>query len=156
MSTTTCELVQRSLDRGDSAPIDGELAEHARGCESCAEALSVATWLRRAAADESPRSLPSASHLWWRAQIIRDLVDNESRVERATRPVRWTQVIGLGVLCLPIFLTVTWLASSLFGGLQAQVTDGSVPWSLLAGLLLAGTVVPLAGFTALWVLWRET
>ena len=35
----------------------------------------IATWLKRAANEVPPRpGLPSASHLWWRAQIIRDLV----------------------------------------------------------------------------------
>ncbi len=154
---SVCDRVHQANEVRGPASLDGELAEHARTCAACAEALGVATWLRRAASEEEPRSgLPSADHLWWRAQIIRDLVAKESLVERSTRSSRWTQLVGLGLLCLLGGLALTWLTSSLFGDLQTEVAAGSVPWRWLAGLLLAGTVVPLAGFTVLWVLWRES
>ncbi len=45
--------------------------------------------------------------------------------------------------------------AGLFSGLETQAAGSPAPWDWLAGLLLAGTVVPLAGFTALWVVWRE-
>ncbi len=120
------------------------------------ETAAVADWLQREARRQPPRDgLPSASHLWWRAQIIRDLVERETAVERATRPVRWLQVVALGALGLAIALALRWLTASLLGGLETQVAGATVSLRWLGGLLLAGTVVPLAGFAALWLLWRE-
>ncbi len=157
MSTSVCQQVHEALGRGAATRLDAELAEHARSCAACAEAAGIATRLRRAANEAPPRAgLPSASHLWWRAQIIRDLVAGESRVERATRSARWTQGIGLGLLCLLIALGVTGLTASLASSLETQVTGGGTPWNWLAGLLFAGTVVPLAGFATLWIVWRES
>ncbi len=132
-------------------------AEPLGSCPDCAEAAGVAAWLRAAASEEPPRAdLPSASHLWWRARIIRDLVENESQVERVTRASRWSQAIGLALLGLLAAVSLTWLTSGLLGGLNQQISDGGVPWGWLAGLLLAGTAIPLVGFGALWLLWRET
>ncbi len=158
MSTRTCEQVMQALERGSPDPGGGgELARHLRSCPACADALGVAGRLRRAARDQPPRAgLQSASQLWWRAQIIRDLVARESMVERATRATRWSQGIALALVSLLAAVALTWLTAGLLGGLPEQLRDGSVPWRWLAGLLLAGTLVPLAGFSALWLLWRET
>ncbi len=65
------------------------------------------------------------------------------------------QTFGLGLLCLLAALGLTWLSATAFSGLHGEIAGGGVPWDLLAGLLPAGTVVPLAGFTALWLMWRE-
>ncbi len=154
MSINPCEDVQETLGQGRG--LSSELAEHVHSCASCTEALNVATWLRREASQDVPRSdLPSASHLWWRARIIRDLTANESLIEQATRSTRWMQGLGLGLLGLLIASGLTMLTASLFSGLQTQAAAGSMPWSWLVGLLVVGTIVPLAGFTALWTLWRE-
>lgn len=154
--STPCQDLLAAIERRDPAPaLDAQLAEHARSCASCAEAVRVATWLRRAAKETPPRSgLPSASHLWWRARIIRDLVVDESRVERATRSARWTQAAGLVLLCLLIALGLAGLTASLAGGLETQ-DAGAVPWGWLGGLFVAGTLVPLLGFAVLWWVWRE-
>ncbi len=136
--------------------LDDQLLEHARSCPDCAEAVRVATLLHRAAEDAPPRAaLPSASHLWWRARIIRDLMADESRIEHATRSARWTQWIGLGLLCLLVALGLAGLTANLASGLAPQPTNGA-SWDWLAGLLFAGTVVPLLGFAALWLVWRES
>lgn len=156
MNTPQCEAVLTALGRRDAATaLDDQLAEHARSCASCAEAVRVTAWLRRAADETSPRSgLPSASHLWWRARIIRDLVADESTVERATRSARWTQAIGLGLLGLLIALGLAGLTVSLASSLETQAAS-SEPWGWLTDLFLAGTVVPLLGFAVLWWVWRE-
>ncbi len=152
-----CERLHQALEGGHDPGLDAEIAEHARSCASCAEALSVANRLRRLAREAPPRAgLPSASHLWWRAQIIRDLVARETLVEHATRSSRFMQSIGLGLLGLLGAFALSWLTAGLFGGLQTHLADDSMPWRWLAGLLLAGTAAPLAAFAALWFLWRES
>ena len=120
------------------------------------ENLHVAPLLERAARETPPRpDLPSASQLWWRARIIRDLTAKEQVVERATRSSRWVQGAGLALLCLLAALGLTWLSADALSGLRAEAAGNGAPWNLLAGLLFAGTVVPLAGFTALWLIWRD-
>ncbi len=158
MSDQQCREFRRALGRrGPKAVSGGELAAHRRLCASCAEALGVAGWLHRAASEEPPRAgLPSASQLWWRARIIRELVERESRVARVTRASRWSQGAALALIGLLVAAALTGLTSGLFGGLAGQVSGDAVPWGWLAGLLLAGTAVPLAGFGALWLLWRES
>ena len=116
----------------------------------------VAQWLRQAAAETAPRPLPSASQIWWKARIIRQLVERDSQAEKAVRPVLWSQGIGLGLLILVAALLLTVLGGSLLGGLDsASLASGSSPWRWVSGFLLFGTVLPILGLGALWVLWRD-
>jgi hypothetical protein len=114
----------------------------------------VADWLRRAAHQESlearGRRLPSAGHLWWKAQIIRKLVERDRMAERATRPARWSQWAGLGLACVLMTLFAAWLGYGLFSQLDAETLP-----RLVVGLFVAGTVLPLVGFAVFWTMWRD-
>lgn len=160
MNYRDCEEAREAFaargDRGDRSEIDGALVAHARSCPSCAEELGVARWLRVVARETPPRPLPSASQLWWKAQIIRRLVEQESLTDRATRPLRLTQWISLGILSVVFTLIVSWLASSFLGDLDlAALPTGASDWRWLLGLFLFGTVLPVLGLGTLWMLWRN-
>ena len=151
-----CQEVQAAVERRDAAPLGAEIVEHARACAACAETLAVSAWMRRAASEDAPRpGLPSASHLWWRARIIRDLVEKESRVKRATWPSLWLQGAGLALLLLLAGTALTRLTSALLGEFHNQLAAGSVSLTWIAALLLAGIALPVAGFAVLWAMWRE-
>jgi hypothetical protein len=124
------------------------------------EEAHVAAWLRQAAEQESVavrgRRLPSAGHLWWKAQIIRRLVERDRMAERATRPVRWSQWAGLGLACLLLTLFAAWLGFDLLSQLDAEALRQAASGPRgLAVLFLAGTVLPLLGFAVFWTMWRD-
>lgn len=125
-----------------------------------AEEADVARWLRRAALQEPPEShgrrLPSASQLWWKAQIIRRLVERDRLAEQATRPARWSQWAGLGLVCLLLTFLSAWLGSDLLMKLDSETLSQAVSGPRgLVGLLVAGTVLPLVGFGVFWTMWRD-
>ena len=159
MKHPACEKTREALRQPGAKPgIDQEIAAHAASCPSCAETLKVSAWLQSAARQTAPRhGLQSASQLWWRAQIIHDLVEKETLAERITRPTRWMQGTGLVLLCLLVTLFLTWQTSTLLAGLEpnASIDWTATGWRWLFGLLVAGTALPLAGFTALWIWWRD-
>ncbi|MCP3964281.1 MAG: hypothetical protein GY719_41160 [bacterium] len=156
MKNAACDETQDTMRRPGFTPGgDADMAAHLRSCPSCSEALEMATWLRAAARRETGADrLPSASQIWWRAQIIRDLVEQESLSRQVTRPARWMQWTGAGLVGLLTALFITFQAALL---LEPVLDMASSPtgWRWLAGLLVVGTVLPLAAFTALWVTWRE-
>ncbi len=130
--------------------------KHETGEEFPAEELAVASWLRDVARETAARALPSASQLWWKAQIIRRLVERDALSERATRPLCLSQWLGLGLVCFVVALVITSLGSGLLGGLDlAAWTTGAAAWRFVLGLFLVGTVLPLLGLGTLWLLWRE-
>ncbi len=120
------------------------------------EELAVARWLQGVAHSTPPRPLPSASQLWWKAQIIRRLVERESLADRVTRPLRLTQWLSLGILSIVFALVLTWLGSSLLGDLDLEGLATAVSgWRFLLGIFLFGTVLPILGLGTVWLLWRE-
>ncbi len=130
--------------------------KHEAGEEFVAEERVVARWLRDVARETTPRAVPSASQLWWKAQIIRRLVERDALADRATRPLRLSQWLGLGIVCFVFALVLTSLGSGLLGDLDlAAWTTGAATWRFILGLFLVGTVLPLLGLGTLWLLWRE-
>lgn len=106
MSTADCiheETVRRAVARG---PLAGELAAHAAACPICGGTVAFAGLLREleAATPGRPR-LPSASFLWWKAELER----KRQAEARALRPLAWTQAVasaaGAGGLGLWAFLS---------------------------------------------------
>ena len=153
------EALRRKASSGSADALDRELTAHARSCRACAEELRVTGWLRSVARADSvaleSRPLPSASQLWWKAQIIRRLTEREALIERAVRPVRWSQWAGVAVGCVVMALLVAGTASHLGAGFTSDQLLIANGWQLLAAFLTAGTVLPLLGFGALWLLMRE-
>ena len=118
----------------------------------------VSQWLQQAAdedeLDSRRRSLPTAGHLWWKAQIIRRLVERDRLAERVTRPARWSQWLGLGIGCLLLTSFTAWLGYDLLSGFAPLMSSASAP-SALVGLVIAGTALPLLAFGACWWMWRD-
>ncbi|MGC2769313.1 MAG: hypothetical protein WB607_27690 [Candidatus Acidiferrum sp.] len=83
--------------------------------------------------------LPSASLIWWRAQIARKLREKE-RIERPLQVMRVTAAIA----CAVILAT---LSAHSWGQLQALVLDNK--WLLLPLFLLTGSLV-VALFVSPW------
>jgi hypothetical protein len=85
------ELVEAMTTRGWLQVGASDLRRHVAECRSCREIMVLAEALRsdRDAACSDAR-LPSASHVWWRAQVRARL----EAVEEAERPITAAQVLG--------------------------------------------------------------
>jgi hypothetical protein len=107
----------------------------------------VADWLHRIAeAEDPPPNLPTAGQIWWRAQILERLEEEDARARRAARPAVWCRHL-VGAMALAMILSALSMALGQGGGLAVSET----------GLLVAsGVVLPLfAVFGVVAVLWRE-
>jgi hypothetical protein len=101
---------------------DPALVEHARKCEVCRDALTVAQFLQTPPQDPSQEvRLPAAELVWWKAQ----LKARREAAERAARPVSIAEYFSLacGLACLLGFALWKW--SSLRGWL-GQMRDLSL------------------------------
>jgi hypothetical protein len=95
--------------------------------------------LRRLARETRPeRPLASAGEIWWRAEVIRRLVERENAVQEAERPLLWGQILGLFLVLLGLL--------ALFVSRQPQ----------FLALLFALGLTPLAALLAFLLLRRET
>ncbi len=92
--------------------------------------INLDTLLKEMVANHQPQ-LPSASLIWWRAQIARKLREKE-RIERPLGVMRVTAAIACAVI-LTMFSAHSW------GQLRASVLDNR--WLLLPLFLLTGSLV---------------
>lgn len=73
----------------------------------------VDDFLLRAAA-VSPPTLPSASQIWWRHEVLERLAEEDRLARKAARPAQWGAATGLATALLGVlFLGNVPLASSL-------------------------------------------
>jgi hypothetical protein len=80
-----------------------ELRAHIAGCESCGEALAVATVCQAAPA---PQAVPDASLLWRKMELRL----KRERTEAAMRPAIIAERLSAGVFAVCAMLTIPWLA----------------------------------------------
>ena len=68
------EIVEASrVDR-----LSDRQGEHLASCESCSEAVTVASWMRQQAKDPGlALAVPDAESIWWRSRVVRQLCDSE-------------------------------------------------------------------------------
>ena len=148
MSKRTCifEAQIVAAVRSDG-PSEEQLA-HMSSCEECREAAAVSSWLGEAARrTEKTTSVPAAETIWWRAQVVRKLCDQDSRMERRTRPLVLTQiaamllavVTGIGLLLTSesVLEGIIGSLGSLVGGNIAAVLAVAAVASLASGALVA-------------------
>jgi hypothetical protein len=81
-----------------------ELRAHIAGCESCGEALAVASVCQAAPA---PRTVPDASLLWRKMELRL----KRERTEAAVRPAIIAERLSAGVFAVCAMLTIPWLAA---------------------------------------------
>jgi len=108
------------------ARVEPALREHARTCPACAEVLAVALALQEEASEPGPVQLPTAAHVWWRAQI-RARQDAAQAIERPISIVEGVAAAsGVGLAAAAI--TLGWSAVS--AGLH---NIGALPIALAVG-----------------------
>ncbi|HUB28737.1 MAG TPA: hypothetical protein VL967_03530 [Terracidiphilus sp.] len=88
--------LQALLERGQwpqASP--AELRAHVAGCRACSDLVAVKQAMEeaRAAAMAAPQ-LPTASALWWRAQLRR----RNAAVERVGRPILGAEIFALAMM----------------------------------------------------------
>lgn len=95
--------------------------------------------LRQLARETRPaKPLPSAEQLWWRAEVIRRLVERDEAVRQAEKPLLWSQAAGL-------LLVIVALLSLVVSGEPRLLT-----------LLLASVLIPVTALLAFFFLPRGT
>jgi len=95
--------------------------------------------LRQLARETRPeKPLASAGELWWRAEVIRRLVERENVMQEAERPLLWGQALGLLLILLG--------SLALFISRQPQ----------FLALLFAIGLTPVTALLAFFFLRRET
>ncbi|MEO8215663.1 MAG: hypothetical protein ABI718_01125 [Acidobacteriota bacterium] len=129
--------------------IEGPLAEHVRGCQSCQENAAVAGWMTQLRAQSRPRKgLPTPEMLWLKSRVMQ-IQDAQLRAVDTIRIVH-VIVYGFVGLCWSVFLT--WKGSAIsqwFGDIRSghfvSAITGSSPISisflLMLGALICMTVV---------------
>lgn len=69
----------------------------------------VTGWLRDVAEQtRSPGQLPSAAHLWWKAQLLRELEGRESGARRLPSGPQWIEAASHAVLAAAAVAFVSW------------------------------------------------
>jgi hypothetical protein len=120
----------------------------------CSETALVSGWLGEVAVTTgSTTPVPAADAIWWRAQVVRNLCNQNEQLDRRTRPLMLAQIaaILLAMVTLVAFLlTSESLAGGLIGGL------GDLMGGTLAALLAVAAAVSLAiGGLVAWQAARE-
>ena len=113
MNDEFCEREQHvvaALQSGAWSDISNDaLREHANSCPTCADAVVVMQFLQsEAALVGSEVALPSASLVWWKAQ----LAAQRRAVARTTRPLDLAWSLGLTA----VFVTLLWACSCFVSG----------------------------------------
>jgi len=135
-----------------------ELRQHLGGCEECAATAAVTPWLGELAAlPTRQHTLPSASIIWIKAQLLQ----NQRSAERVSRPLGMLQSAAYLIVagCWAALLNWKWSAlQEWFGGLTpgrfvtTATTGGGASLSLslmLMVLALASVTVMVAMHTIL-------
>ncbi len=81
-----------------------ELRAHIAGCESCSEALAVASVCQAA---PSPETVPDASLVWRKMELRL----KRERTEAAMRPAILAERLSAAVFAVCALLTIPWLAA---------------------------------------------
>lgn len=117
------------------------------------ESVDVDAWLRRAAAAEPVPELPPPGRLWWKARIVRRLREEETRIERATRPAVWGAGIGGAILLAAMGAAVALGLGRLLTAFERLPIDVPAAWAPIA---VAVFVLPLAALAGVaYLAWRE-
>lgn len=152
MKRDACPREQEVLQATRSEAISEEQQRHLGACPSCRELSRVASWVQGAASAERAAPLPDAESIWWRSRVVRQLCEQESRIDRQTRPLMLVQGIStLLVVITAVGLVVT--SETLMGliGAVMEAAGGSGAMGGLPAALVAAAVLSLgAGAVMAW------
>jgi len=120
---------------------DPSLVAHAASCAECQMTLDLACAMGDLASASTASlndAAPSASYLWWKAELLRRWDDQA----RAEEPVEIGERIGVGIGLVGAAALLVWLWRQLANPATAP-SDGllaSLPW-LMTGTLIACSVL---------------
>jgi hypothetical protein len=144
MWSRSCEheaAVRRlALEGGD----DRALRAHIVGCEECRDTYDITEAMCRLAAAPLPpsaKATPSASYLWWKAELLRRWDDEQ----RAVEPVDVGERIGVGLGLVGAVLLLYWVWQRVDIALPAlfSISDSglTVSWVMAATLVFCVVVL---------------
>jgi len=100
------------------------------------EAVQVAGALRQLAAEtRPPRPLPAAGQLWWRAEVVRRLVEKQEVAERGLRPAVWGELAAVVLAVCVLLLFFGLQASAFLSALGRREAIGGIPPMAMMALL---------------------
>lgn len=152
MKSIVCPHEPAVLDAARKNVLPEEVRGHLEACEDCRDTYRVAQGLSALARETRPaHALPSAGQLWWRAEIVRKLLEQQGAADpKAIRPALWGEAAGVAFAVLVLTLFVGFEGAELLG----RATE-SASRSGLLGIAAALALVPLAVLALLGLLVRE-
>jgi hypothetical protein len=150
MKSTVCPHEPAVVDAARRNVLPEEVRAHLEACEDCRETFRVAHGLSALARETRPtRPLPSAGQLWWRAEVVRKLLEQQGGAPdpRALRPAFWGEAIGIAFAVAVLILFASFEGTKLLGSAGGNNT---LLW-IAAAVILA----PLAMIALLGLLVRE-
>jgi hypothetical protein len=153
MRKDACSREREVLLATRSETVSEEQQAHLDTCPACQESMMVASWMQGAAvASRQTAPLPDAQSIWWRSRVVKQLCDQERKIDRRTRPLMLVQGIStLLVVTTGVGILVT---SESLGGLLGSVVEAAVGSGVAGGVpaaLVATALVSLgAGAVVAW------
>jgi hypothetical protein len=152
MNGTVCPHEPTVLDAVRRNVLPEEVRAHLETCEDCRETFRVARGLSALARETRPgHALPSAGQLWWRAEVVRKLLEQQGSPDpEALRPALWGQVAGVVFAVVVLVLFVGFEGAEFLG--RAAESAGNIG---LLWIAVALALAPLAVLALLGLLVRE-
>lgn len=152
MKSTVCPHEPAVLDAARRNVLPEEVRAHLEACEDCRETFRVARGLSALAHETRPgHPLPTAGQLWWRAEIVRKLLEQQGFPDsKAIRPALRAEAAGVAFAVLVLTLFVGFEGAELLGRATESASQSGILW-IAAALAL----VPLAVLALLGLLVRE-
>ncbi|HKV12116.1 MAG TPA: hypothetical protein VJ725_28480 [Thermoanaerobaculia bacterium] len=152
MKNNVCSHEPAILDAARRNVLPEEVRAHLESCEDCRETFRVARGLSALARETRPgHALPSAGQLWWRAEVVRKLLEKQGVADpKAIRPALWGEAAGVAFAALVLILFLGFEGAEFLSRATGPVSPGSFLW-IAAVLALA----PLAVLALLGLLVRE-
>jgi hypothetical protein len=150
VKASTAGAGNAKVSRATSSDLVGH-AEHLNECAVCREAATVSNWLSAVALEtERTTSVPAADAIWWRAQVVRNLCDQEEQLDKRTRPLMLVQMAAV-LLTVVTIVGFVLTSDTVLGGLIGNLGDllGGAPAAVLAVAALLSLVT--GGLVALQV-----
>jgi hypothetical protein len=94
VSRSECSRQSSVLDALKSGFVSPELREHIAGCEECAEAAAVATFLQQLGNESADTRVLAADHLWWKLQV-RARTEAFEKVRRSVAVLQWAMSVAV-------------------------------------------------------------